>query len=695
MPPCMGPAMRSPLPLSPSPLSPPAFPFPLPPSLSSSTTLPPKSTAAKTLSAAVAEFKPRSSLLASSTATDLVDRPARAMDLKELTEGFGIAQEDITPSPEREKVQQQQHVRTESSATDISRTTDLTSDTRLSVGEDRTADVSGASTPRRGSLVGTTQAALGRRPSQQPRSPDHWLKGGPGDDESIVSNPSDEEESGLVGGRRPSMMPLDALAPIFEPRRSISMPEGGRGWSDHNEEETDGEKLPIEDQAGSRDRFNGFKFPSVPSSRVATIGRSVSAQPDQQSRLSDIFAPDTSMAMDTQSLVAPEMQRGDRPLPPLPNSAPLRPNGFMLSLSSIGIPSPAQSPTRSQDMPRKVPRALPVPPSLPPASPLPPQPVTPDSIASYKSDTESDSSEQHWRTFENLLDRKLDRLRNELNGFADLKADLDSMKSEALLDAVVERLEGGVLRRGVGEAIELSEISRMAIVEALSGDRSSEQVQDLFEELGRKLDVASARTPDAGLSRSELEEVLASKLADRADLETPKIDLQAIGDLVRASVVPLLAQADAKQVDTAALLDQAVSRFTSALPASSAALDVDALIARLQSASPASTESTWASKLDCLEAFATEGQRLLENIRDSLADPSREGSEEKEAELVILRAQVEEARAANFELKASLIRSDEALRLAAIKREEAEERARVLAEQLRRCVCSLTLFCSC
>jgi hypothetical protein len=56
-------------------------------------------------------------------------------------------------------------------------------------------------------------------------------------------------------------------------------------------------------------------------------------------------------------------------------------------------------------------------------------------------DDEDDDSPS-WNVFEQILDSKLGSLREELVGATSLRADLDSLKRDALLDDVVQRLEG-------------------------------------------------------------------------------------------------------------------------------------------------------------------------------------------------------------------------------------------------------------
>lgn len=151
-----------------------------------------------------------------------------------------------------------------------------------------------------------------------------------------------------------------------------------------------------------------------------------------------------------------------------------------------------------------------------------------DTQSSYETDPSMDVDHSplnsSWSVLEGLLEGKLNELRQDLTGFGSLKADLDALKRDALVDAFLEQLD-----RKLAEWT-----AHVGLTRASLDDPSLCQIQHMLENSNRRtLDhvLSSINTPqlEATISESDKDGLVnAIVAASNSSTFSPLVNLQAI-----------------------------------------------------------------------------------------------------------------------------------------------------------------------
>jgi hypothetical protein len=204
-------------------------------------------------------------------------------------------------------------------------------------------------------------------------------------------------------------------------------------------------------------------------------------------------------------------------------------------------------------------------------------------------DDEDEDESPSWHVFEQILDAKLESLREELVGATSLRADLDSLKRDALLDNVVQRLE-----ERIGEWVG-------KVASDAAGSVSGTTVIDL--EAIRKLveETRVVKTDHSGSTRDELVLAIVEGVRDELPLALrmhPE-DRAKVVDAVVDSIRPLVEEM------------QQLARGRGVPESAAAVSDYPAALAEV--------EKRLAAVLDGLDADWTTHRNSLEGLVAGLA----------------------------------------------------------------------------
>ncbi|ORY89052.1 hypothetical protein BCR35DRAFT_191441 [Leucosporidium creatinivorum] len=180
-------------------------------------------------------------------------------------------------------------------------------------------------------------------------------------------------------------------------------------------------------------------------------------------------------------------------------------------------------------------------------------PLTPDGEEVTDEERE-DEDDYPLRILEEIISTQFDGLREELSGLTSLKEDIDSLKGEAVLDALAARIEGVIADARTADADERSSVLKEVVDE---GQKRTEEallgaIQDLKAQYQASRMVVTAPTSPAAHSvdfsddlRDSLVEAVSKAVQSRllpspAETSTPRDRKEELREVVQASIKPLV-----------------------------------------------------------------------------------------------------------------------------------------------------------